>query len=74
VDNIGKQNLIDMCQFIGFFDGPHRLQSELEICLRFPDLFKKRVDRPRAIAMYRQFGAEARAVFAKHKKVRAILA
>lgn len=74
VDNIGKQNLIDICQFIAFFDGPHQLQSEQEICLKFPDLFKRYVDRSKAIAMYRQFGAEARAVFAKHKKVRAILA
>jgi 7-cyano-7-deazaguanine synthase in queuosine biosynthesis len=73
VDNIGKQNLVDICQFIGFFDGPHRLQSERELCLQFPDLFKPHVDRPKAIAMYRQFASEARAVFSKHKRVQAIL-
>jgi 7-cyano-7-deazaguanine synthase in queuosine biosynthesis len=73
VGNIGKQNLVDMCQFIAFFDGPHRLQSELDFCLKFPDLFKPHVDRTKAIGLYRQFGAEARAIFSKHRKVRAIL-
>lgn len=71
--NIGKQNLLDICQFISFFDGPNRLKSELEFCIRFPDLFKPHVNRSEAIKMYLRFAAEARAVLMKHKRVRAVL-
>jgi hypothetical protein len=72
-ENIGKQNLLDICQFISFFDGPNRLGSEREFCIRFPDLFKPHVNRAEAIKMYSRFAAEARLVLAKHKRVRAIL-
>lgn len=72
-NDLGKRNLIDLCQFIALFDGPNRLRSEQDVCYEFPELFERELDRAQVIAMYRRFAKEALAVLKTYKTVRPLL-
>jgi hypothetical protein len=72
-DDLGKRNLMDMCQFIALFDGPKRLRSEQDVCYEFPELFERGLDKTQVIAMYRRFAKEAVAVLASYKNLKTLL-
>jgi len=72
-DDLGKRNLVDLCQFIGLFSGPGRIDSDQELCFKFPELFDPNLNAVQVIRMYRRFADEAFAVLNKYPKVRGLL-
>lgn len=72
-DDLGKRNLVDLCQFIALFDGKNRLKEELDVCYAFPELFDQQLNAPEIISMYRRFAKESFAVLKGYKHVRALL-
>jgi 7-cyano-7-deazaguanine synthase in queuosine biosynthesis len=72
-DDLGKRNLIDLCQFIALFEGPNRLHSEQDVCYEFPELFEREINKSEVIEMYRRFAKESFAVLKKYKSVKALL-
>jgi 7-cyano-7-deazaguanine synthase in queuosine biosynthesis len=72
-DDLGKRNLIDLCQFITLFEGKNRLRSDDDVCYEFPELFEQCVDRTQVIAMYRRFAKEAFAVLRRYKYIEPLL-
>jgi 7-cyano-7-deazaguanine synthase in queuosine biosynthesis len=71
--DLGKRNLVDLCQFATVFSGPSKLSSDEELCLEFPELLDPYIDKTEAIAMYRRFADEALHVFGRYSRVKAIL-
>ena len=71
--DLGKRNLVDLCQFIALFDGPQRLRSELDVCYEFPELFERELDKTQVIAMYRRFAKEALRVLRMYKNLKPLL-
>lgn len=72
-DDLGKRNLIDLCQFIALFEGPKRLRSEQDVCYEFPELFEREIDKTQVIEMYRRFAKEAVAVLKTYKNLKTLL-
>jgi 7-cyano-7-deazaguanine synthase in queuosine biosynthesis len=72
-NDIGKRNVIDLCQFISLFDGPTRLRSEDQVCCEFPELFEREIDKSSVIAMYSRFAKEASTVLKRYKSVKPLL-
>jgi hypothetical protein len=72
-DDLGKRNLIDLCQFIALFEGRNRLRSEQDVCYEYPELFEREISKSDVIAMYRRFAKEAFGVLKKYKNVKALL-
>jgi 7-cyano-7-deazaguanine synthase in queuosine biosynthesis len=72
-DDLGKRNLMDLCQFIGLFDGPNRLRSEQDVCYEFPELFEREISKSEVIEMYRRFAKESFAVLKKYKYLKKLL-
>jgi 7-cyano-7-deazaguanine synthase in queuosine biosynthesis len=72
-DDLGKRNLIDLCQFIGLFAGPNRLRSEQDVCYEFPELFEREINRAEVIEMYRRFAKESVAVLKTYKNLKGLL-
>ena len=72
-DDLGKRNLIDLCQFIGLFEGPDRLRSEQDVCYEYPELFEREISKSEVVDMYRRFAKEAFAVLKKYKNVKKLL-
>jgi 7-cyano-7-deazaguanine synthase in queuosine biosynthesis len=72
-DDLGKRNLIDVCQFVGLFGGPNKIASNEEISYQFPELFDPHVDAAAAISMYQRFATEALKVFKGYPGVKSLL-
>jgi len=72
-DDLGKRNLLDLCQFIMLFSGSRKIVSDQELCIEFPDLFDTNLDQTKAIQMYRRFADEALAVFKAYPKLKVLL-
>jgi len=72
-DDLGKRNLMDLCQFIMLFGGPHKITSEEQLCYEFPELFDPDLNAAKIIAMYRRFAVEALNIFQKYPKVKVLL-
>jgi 7-cyano-7-deazaguanine synthase in queuosine biosynthesis len=68
-EDIGKRNLVELLEFIRYFDRCN--DAELE--MNFPDLLNPLVDRVQAIAMYRRFAKEANKVLSIYPSVKALL-
>jgi hypothetical protein len=65
----GKRNLVDIAEFSHAFLS----MSDAELEMMFPDLINPEIDKTSAIAMYRRFSSEARAVLTKYPGVSMIL-
>jgi 7-cyano-7-deazaguanine synthase in queuosine biosynthesis len=72
-NDIGKRNLIDLCEFVALFEGPSRLRSEQDVCYEFPELFERELNKTEVIAMYRRFAKEALAVLKPYKNLKPLL-
>ena len=72
-DDPGKRNLLDLCQFVSLFAGPHRIAADQDLYLRFPELYDQHLNATEVIAMYRRFATEALNVFDAYPNVRALL-
>ncbi len=72
-DDRGKRNLMDLCQFVSLFAGPNKVNSDLEISYRFPELFDPNIERTKAIAMYRRSSLETLNVFKNYPKLNTLL-
>ncbi|MBA2272209.1 MAG: 7-cyano-7-deazaguanine synthase [Chthoniobacterales bacterium] len=72
-DDLGKRNLMDVCQFIATFSGPVRVDSDDEICLAFPELLVPGLNAAAIIQMYRRFADEAFAVLNHYPRLASLL-
>jgi len=70
VDDVGKRNLTELCEFITWFGGEY---TDAELRDEFPDLINEHVDAQQAIAMYRRSAGEAREVLRGYQNVQRIL-
>ena len=66
-DDDGKRNLVDLCEFISHFKANHSL-AELQVL--FPELATASYDVKKVVKMYKNFAAEAMAVFENYPEVR----
>jgi hypothetical protein len=69
-DDDGKRNLVDLCEFISHFKANHTL-AELQVL--FPELATASYDVRKVVKMYKNFAAEAMAVFENYPEVRKIM-
>jgi hypothetical protein len=72
-DDLGKRNLVDLCQFITLFGGPHKITSQPQLSYEFPELLDPHLDMVNVIAMYRRFAEEALNVLQAYPKVKVLL-
>jgi 7-cyano-7-deazaguanine synthase in queuosine biosynthesis len=72
-DDLGKRNLLDLCQFIMLFGGPYKIPSEQQLCYKFPELLDPHLNTAKVIAMYRRFADEALNILNKYPKIRVLL-
>jgi 7-cyano-7-deazaguanine synthase in queuosine biosynthesis len=72
-DDLGKRNLVDLCEFISKFEGPNKIIAEDDLRFSFPDLlFDDSLVVSDILTMYRRFAAEALIVFKRYPRVMAI--
>lgn len=69
-DDIGKRNLLELCEFVIHFGGS---ASDTDLMLRFPDLISAYFDQEQATAMYRRFATEALQVLGSYEPLRRLL-
>jgi 7-cyano-7-deazaguanine synthase in queuosine biosynthesis len=62
-DDEGKRNLLDLLEFVHVFNS-NATQASLEDL--YPELINERIDRVRAVEMYRRFAAEAYSVVERY--------
>lgn len=68
-DDDGRRNLMDLLEFIVFFDH----SNEEEIMNEYPELYSPNLDSDETIGMYRRFCKEAITVFAKYPAIKEYL-
>jgi Queuosine biosynthesis protein QueC len=69
-DDEGKRNLIEIGEFVKLFE---QQTSQASLEETYPDLVNPHIDGSQAIAMYRRFAAEARAVFDRYPQISTLL-
>lgn len=69
-DDEGKRNLVELAEFARIFESG---LPQVELEDTFAELVNPHIDAERAVAMYRRFAAEARAVFDRYPNVRDLL-
>jgi 7-cyano-7-deazaguanine synthase in queuosine biosynthesis len=69
-DDLGKRNLVDLCEFISKFEGPNKIVAEDDLRFAFPDLlFDDTLVIPEILKMYKRFASEALNVFKDYPRV-----
>jgi 7-cyano-7-deazaguanine synthase in queuosine biosynthesis len=72
-DDLGKRNLVDLCEFVSKFEGSNKIASEEDLRFAFPDLlFDDTLAVPEILKMYRRFASEALTVFKNYPRVVAL--
>lgn len=66
----GKRNLMELGEFVHFFEGPH---AQAKIEEEYPELINSWIDSQQAIQMYRRFASEARTVFNRYPQLREVM-